>query len=313
MGEKRTKVRVLYEAEEQEVLFNTQKGFGVKLYGVLRQYMDGETKEVGNLPSNRITWEVLAQEMYLEEVAGSHEGYGKPTKNKLRKRMGLLIKAGLVVSKSEERRVILYLPLAPEKLKKQPKKQGVIGSPGGGTYEEHIRWNTPDLDENINSINCLPEDEFNDGTQEEHIRWNSYSIYSKHAQPVTDNFSIHISSLPLDTFARNDSSMCFDEFWKFYPKKTTKKEARAYWIAKKLDECLPAILADIEQRKGSDEWIKGFILDPIRYLKRERWEDEYKGKPSAESVEAEAKALHDLEVEKAIREFEERQARENGK
>jgi len=66
----------------------------------------------------------------------------------------------------------------------------------------------------------------------------------------------------------------FNFFWKFYPKRVAKLAAYKIWTTKKLDEHLPLILKNLEERKNDDEWKRGFIPNPSNYLNNERWLDE---------------------------------------
>ena len=67
----------------------------------------------------------------------------------------------------------------------------------------------------------------------------------------------------------------FDMFWKAYPKKSTKQECASWWNDNKPDdELLHSILTGLEEYKKSKSVMEGFALDPIRFLKRRRWDDE---------------------------------------
>jgi len=67
----------------------------------------------------------------------------------------------------------------------------------------------------------------------------------------------------------------FDRFYGAYPKKSTKQECAAWWKDNLPDdEMLNAILRGVETYKHSREVQAGYLLDPIRFLKRRRWEDE---------------------------------------
>lgn len=61
----------------------------------------------------------------------------------------------------------------------------------------------------------------------------------------------------------------FDAFWEAYPKKTTKKECSDWW--KKNPAKRQAAIAGLSWYIRNTD--PGFLLDPIRYLKRERWQD----------------------------------------
>lgn len=72
----------------------------------------------------------------------------------------------------------------------------------------------------------------------------------------------------------------FEDFWKLYPRKVEKKKASAKW-ARVPCELHAQILADIEARKKSDQWTRGFIPHPTTYLNGERWNDEITSKTPA--------------------------------
>jgi hypothetical protein len=83
--------------------------------------------------------------------------------------------------------------------------------------------------------------------------------------------------------ARTVHSERFDRFWDAYPKKVGKKIARMEWDKLKPgDELTAKILAAIERHKRSMRWLRDngtAIPDPCRYLKYERWNDNYEEGP----------------------------------
>jgi hypothetical protein len=70
----------------------------------------------------------------------------------------------------------------------------------------------------------------------------------------------------------------FDEFWKAYPKKKAKEDARKAWAKLKPDETLgKAIIQAVEEAKKTPDWKKEngkYIPHPATYLNGKRWEDE---------------------------------------
>lgn len=73
----------------------------------------------------------------------------------------------------------------------------------------------------------------------------------------------------------NEYEQNFLTFWAAYPKKTKKPNAYREW--KKLGSKKPeiaAIISCIEKQKTWRPWIEGFVPDPERWLKNERWLDE---------------------------------------
>jgi hypothetical protein len=67
----------------------------------------------------------------------------------------------------------------------------------------------------------------------------------------------------------------FAAFWDAYPKKVGKKACAEWWDRRKPDdELTQTILDGVETYKRSDTYLRGFIKDPIGWLKEERWTDE---------------------------------------
>ena len=79
----------------------------------------------------------------------------------------------------------------------------------------------------------------------------------------------------------------FDEFWKAYPKKVAKEDARRAWIKLKPDEVLQkTIIQAIYAQKLSKGWAKDggqFIPYPASWLNGRRWEDETGQQPQQET------------------------------
>ncbi len=72
----------------------------------------------------------------------------------------------------------------------------------------------------------------------------------------------------------------FETFWKAYPKKVAKGDARKAW--KQTDQIRPELgelIEAIEAQCRSDQWRKNdgqFIPYPATWLRQERWSDELK-------------------------------------
>ncbi|MCI0564084.1 MAG: YdaU family protein [Nitrososphaera sp.] len=79
---------------------------------------------------------------------------------------------------------------------------------------------------------------------------------------------------PVDNL--EEKGYCFEAFWKRYPKKAGKKEAREVWNRKNLeseDKATPIILNLEDRIEHHGQWKKGFIPNPARYLRGELWND----------------------------------------
>jgi len=71
----------------------------------------------------------------------------------------------------------------------------------------------------------------------------------------------------------------FDEFWKIYPKRVNKKQAKTLWTDKGLDSLADMIIGHVTTRvKDDEQWLKGYIVGPEVFLRNEKWEDEYEVK-----------------------------------
>lgn len=72
----------------------------------------------------------------------------------------------------------------------------------------------------------------------------------------------------------------FDTFWKSYPRKVAKGDARKAWNqTEKIRPSLDLILEAIENQKNTQQWIENggiYIPYPATWLRQERWDDEVK-------------------------------------
>lgn len=76
------------------------------------------------------------------------------------------------------------------------------------------------------------------------------------------------------TILENSTKDLFNLFWEEYPVKKVKVTAKIAWS--KIPENLRLkIINDVKKRKAKDEhWLGGYIPNPTRYLKENRWEDD---------------------------------------
>ena len=71
----------------------------------------------------------------------------------------------------------------------------------------------------------------------------------------------------------------FEEFWKLYPRKAAKADARKAW--KQVEKIRPPIadlMKSLHAARASKQWQKDegeFIPYPASFLRGERWSDEY--------------------------------------
>jgi hypothetical protein len=71
----------------------------------------------------------------------------------------------------------------------------------------------------------------------------------------------------------------FEEFWKIYPRKVAKGDARKAWAATtKIRPPMPELLKAVYAARASKQWLKDdgdFIPHPATWLRQERWEDQH--------------------------------------
>lgn len=104
----------------------------------------------------------------------------------------------------------------------------------------------------------------------------------------------------------------FEEFWRQYPRKVAKGDARKAWIqTAKIRPLLQVLLSALEAQKHQEQWLKDggqFIPYPATWIRGERWDDELvidlgsnkNGKPwheTASGTESKGKELGLLPVQ----------------
>lgn len=104
----------------------------------LRRYMDAKTGLVG--VRRGVSLGQLSETLYEEPCAGVGMG-GRPSKDQVRRMIRRLIKAGLLVSKTSDRRLIFFLPLA--FVDKSVKNQ-VATRPPQGRHTQAATYNNKD-------------------------------------------------------------------------------------------------------------------------------------------------------------------------
>ena len=91
-----------------------------------------------------------------------------------------------------------------------------------------------------------------------------------------------------ETYSLAHLNARFDVFWKEYPKKKSKGQAKKTW--KKIKpgkQLLETMLSTIKQAKTSEEWTKEngqFIPYPATWLNAEGWNDEYEQPQEKKSI-----------------------------
>lgn len=71
----------------------------------------------------------------------------------------------------------------------------------------------------------------------------------------------------------------FDQFWKEYPRKIAKAEARKAWKqTEKVRPSLEVVIRAIKAASQTEQWMRGngqFIPHAATWLRGERWDDEH--------------------------------------
>ena len=71
----------------------------------------------------------------------------------------------------------------------------------------------------------------------------------------------------------------FDKFWKEYPKKVAKGDARKAWLqTQKIRPDLDTLLKAVSAAKRTDQWRQDggkYIPHPATWLRAERWDDDF--------------------------------------
>jgi hypothetical protein len=67
----------------------------------------------------------------------------------------------------------------------------------------------------------------------------------------------------------------FEEWWKVYPRKVAKVDARKAWLKIERGVTLEKLIAETQRWDNSQEWRDAqFIPYPATFLNRRQWEDE---------------------------------------
>ena len=84
----------------------------------------------------------------------------------------------------------------------------------------------------------------------------------------------------------------FAEFWDAYPKKVEKKAALEAWKSKRLNGHAQEVINHVRQRATQDRaWLDGYVPSPKRFIRDERWKDEFQ--PAMSHREKVLRALDD--------------------
>lgn len=101
--------------------------------------------------------------------------------------------------------------------------------------------------------------------------------YSENLPKEPTHVFVQAGSAPPDTASQ------FDEFWKAYPRKESRKKAEAIWKSRKLDRIAEKIIQSVRDRVAQDpKWReRQFVPMPVTFINGDRWMDEWIPEPSA--------------------------------
>ena len=93
-----------------------------------------------------------------------------------------------------------------------------------------------------------------------------------------------------ESITKEDSSCLFEAFWKAYPRKEKKQDAKkAFMKLKPSEDLFKTIMAGLENHKKSKQWMdKQFIPHPTTWLNGKRWEDELEAAPAPQQAQQQA-------------------------
>lgn len=117
----------------------------------------------------------------------------------------------------------------------------------------------------------------------------AYTLDEKQGKPLLLDARYRTVNEPLTQYSivkysidKNSIDTMFDEFWKSYPRKIAKPNARKAWMKLRPTEAIAKkIIAGVEKWKTTNQWKKDdgqFIPHPATFLNQQRWEDEISGK-----------------------------------
>lgn len=99
-----------------------------------------------------------------------------------------------------------------------------------------------------------------------------------YAYPMHTSVTVTVSNTDTDTVSNPDETeTTFDRFWKAYPKKVGKKEARKAFDRAKKSIDTETMIEAVEAQKSSGQWTRDngrYIPNPATWLNQGRWDDE---------------------------------------
>lgn len=260
----------------------------------IRPHMDYSTGLVGQ--KRRVSWQSLREAGYVEPHQGL-TGTGTPSKMQVRRAVEWLIRTGLLVERTQGKRLVFYCPLAHADSSTQEKPDTNPTQTRHSQPDTHP--DTPETPSHGTSAGQLGTDPDTNPAYPEKAKPDippvsgirdeealTHHGHSPAGDVRTRDAGAGVSVLPpegLDSEASfpsstNSDRFVFERFWTAYPRQVKKKEAFQIFRSQGLGRCIETILSDIERRQQTDRrWLAGYIPNPGNYLRERRWQEPIEG------------------------------------
>jgi len=240
-------VYFIFTDEEWNALFDEPSEL-LKVYCSIRRYMDINTGIAGI--KRRFNEQYFKEVLDVQLIPGRHKtDFEKITRQKIRKILERLEKIGL--------------------LKRQ--KDFVFECVFALKGEVRSKEQEPSRNQNKNQSR----------NQEKHKKTQENKGFNEEQEPEQDTEHIAsrnpplISDQDINTNVFISNTCAFEEFWKIYPRKVSKKYAKKIWDKNKLDSIADIAIANVLKRLETGSWgDHRYIPHPATYLNQERWNDE---------------------------------------
>jgi len=111
-----------------------------------------------------------------------------------------------------------------------------------------------------------------------HKRLTNKTNTQRRAAPTAGVCAFNSGAATVDIEILEPAELLFDEFWKLYPRKESKQQAKKAWLKLNPDQTLFNLIANaLEYRSQTKEWLAEggrYIPHPATWLNGRRWEDE---------------------------------------
>lgn len=261
----------------------------------IRPYMDYTSGLAG--VSRRISWQGLREAGYVEPHQGLQDS-GTPSRMQARRAVEWLIRSGLLMDRSEGRRLVFYCTLAhtDSSAREKPNLNPTTTRQTHADRQPDIaeaahRGASPEKPNQYPNLNPTdPETQKPDthpvsGNPEGHSHTPRHPQAGETARARAAEVSeilpqgpepewVDDAPDPMTGNATTGNRWLFERFWRSYPRKIRKEAAQRIFQAQGLGQLLDTILRDIERRQSEDRrWVEGYIPNPDNYLRDRRWEE----------------------------------------